>query len=617
MSFWYSDLSNERPTSIAGGQSSLSEIYNAASEQLRFVDNSNSSSEALTRAYADRIQAIQEATGETTVNPMEADRRDLDVPGDPNFTPTAAVPVDPMRQAQRLQASVDGFNAWLADVAKRHPDQAGIIRADTPVERDAEALARHVDEHLAQTLAARDGIGKWAALFGGGIRGAFYDPLQALTLIAGGGPGAARTVGGRILTVALKEAVINGGAEAIMQPDVQAWRAKIGLDAGFIEGARNVAFAAALGAGFGGLVQGGAEGVSRILRGRALDQAAEIVAADPSAHAALREGMAGDGGRAAEILAPLRHALPADARGAMDVLKLDRELDEIRPAAATPEIHEQAIARAVRAAQENGAFHFDADPAQVQRIVAHLVPEASASGSRKGDATLQQFLMRAGGVEDFKGEIAALGLGNASERFVGRLVKDGGMPLDEARRAAAEAGYFNHLYGTADNAVEKSTVADLLDELDAAAREGAPAADDGGRAYAESLVHELVTRAGPAVDDTLILKAAELVNAENIAPAEALDRVLIAADEADRVTGSATRLPTAPERIDQSSLRGGLDDPGRPIEDTFFTDADIADLPDDFEIPFFDDGRAATPEGLKAELERLDDLSMLVEACRV
>lgn len=616
MSFWYTDLTKERPSSVADGQSSLAEIYSAADDHGRFVENPNANYEALTRAYDDRIRAIQEATGETTVNPMGEDQRSLDVPGDPNFTPTAAVPVDPMQQAQRMQASVDGFNSWLADVAKRHPEKAAAIRADVPVERDAEAIARHADETLAQTFAARDGVGKWLALFAGGVRGSLYDPLQVMTLLAGGGPGAARTVGGRIVSVALKEAVINGGVEAIMQPDVQAWRAQVGLEAGFVEGAKNVAFAAGLGGAFGGVLQGGVEGVSRILRGRGLDHAAEVVAANPGTRAELREGLTGDGARAAELLAPIRHALPADARGAMDALSLTRHIDDLRPASATPEVHEQAIARAVRAAQENAAYHFEADPAQVERIVARLVPEAHAA-AQKPEATLQQFLMRAGGVQDFKGELAALGLGNASERFVGRLVREGGLPLDEARRAAAEAGYFNHLYGTPDEAMAKSTVSDLLDELDTASRETGRAIDDGGRSYAEGLVHELVARAGPAVDDTLILRAAEMVNAEGLAPADALDRVLIAADDADRAAEAAIALPTAPERIDQVNLRGGLDDPGRPLEDTFFSDADLADVPDDFEIPFFDDGRAATPEALVAELERLDDLSMLVEACRV
>ena len=227
--------------------------------------------------------------------------------------------------------------------------------------------------------------------------------------------------------------------------------------------------------------------------------------------------------------------------------------------------------------------------------------------------TLAQFLMRTGGVQDFKGELRALGLENVSERFVGRLVRENGLPLDEARRAAAEAGYFDHRYGTPEEAMEKSTIRDLLDDLDTGSRENTRSIDDGGRAYADGLVNELVARAGPAVDDKLILKAAELSNAESIAPAEALDRVLI---DADRAAEEATRIPVAPERIDVNDTRGGLDDPGRPIEDTFFTDEDLADLPDDFEIPFFDDGRAVTPEGIKEELERLDWLSTVVEACR-
>jgi hypothetical protein len=37
------------------------------------------------------------------------------------------------------------------------------------------------------------------------------------------------------------------------------------------------------------------------------------------------------------------------------------------------------------------------------------------------------------------------------------------MPLDTAREAAAEMGYFDHLYGDRETATAKSTVADLLD----------------------------------------------------------------------------------------------------------------------------------------------------------
>jgi hypothetical protein len=145
-------------------------------------------------------------------------------------------------------------------------------------------------------------------------------------------------------------------------------------------------------------------------------------------------------------------------------------------------------------------------------------------------------------------------------------------------------------------------------------RRAITAAFSSDRAYTEELVTDLISAAGPSVDDALILRAAELSKSERLTPAEALDRVLV---DGDQAADAATGTSVAPERIDVNDMRGGLDDPGRPIEDTFFTDEDLADLPDDFDIPFFDDGRSVTPEGVKEELERLDWLSTVVGACRI
>lgn len=610
MSFWFSPIRDDAPASWASGQSTLTEIWDAAREQMRLVDNTTAKAEAYTRAYDERIRAIRDATGETFENPMNVSVA-RDEP-EQRFDPQRGIISDTERTATKMQEAVDRFNVWLADVEKRHPDRSSIIRAGVPVERDAEALAKNADERLAKSMAANDGVSRWMAAIGGGVVGSAYDPIQVMTMFAGGGPGGARTIGGRILSTALKEAAVNGFVEAALQPQVQSWRKEIGIENGLNEALKNVAFAATIGGVLGGGVQAGGEAISRMLRPREVEQVADAVVASPATRPEIREAFSGEPVRASEIAAPIRNAMPAEARGAIDAISSLRAIDDMRPAAATIETHDAAVSQAMRAAQTNTPFSFEPDPEQVRRIVDQLVPD-SVTSKAAGTDTLAQFLMRTGGVQDFRGELRALGLENVSERFVGRLVRENGLPLDEARRAAAEAGYFDHRYGTPDEAMEKSTIRDLLDELDAGSRETSRSIDDGGRAYADGLVNELVARAGPAVDDKLILKAAELSNAENIAPAEALDRVLI---DADRAAEEATRIPVAPERIDVNDMRGGLDDPGRPIEDTFFTEEDLADLPDDFDIPFFDDGRAVTPEGIKEELERLDWLSTVVEACR-
>ncbi|MBV2183790.1 MAG: hypothetical protein KUL88_04510 [Rhizobium sp.] len=613
MSFWFSDAADDRPQSVATGEAPLSEILTAAREQMRLVENSTAAGEALTRAYDQRIRDIEAATGETYQNPMRVDLQTQAFEQKRN--PTYSFETGNETRETKIAGAIDGFNAWLADVAKRHPEKAAAIGADRPVERDAEGLARHADERLAKAVASREGLGKWAALLAGGVVGAGYDPLQVASMFAGGGPGAARTIGGRILAVTAKEAAVNALAEAVQQPQVQAWRKQAGLPNGMEEAVKNVAFAGLLGGVLGGAGQGVAEGIGRFWRVGDIDTdaAARVLADAPDANPSLKAAIDGDARAAADLLRPIRDTLPAEARGAIDALDAARIADEVRPPAASPRVHDDAMAAAMRAAQRSELFTHEPDPAQVSRIVDQLVPETVAVKAKAGtgETDLAEFLMRAGGVKDFKGELDAIGATKISRRFVGRLVREDGMPLDQARLRAAEAGYFDRLYGTPDAAAEKSTIADLLDALDSGAREDARIRvdDDGGRAYAEQLVHELAARAGPAVDDRLILQAAELANAEGIAPAEALDRVLIADD-------LAKETALTPSRFDPSDTRGGLDDPLGFPDEAAFSRADLEDLPEDMDIPFFDDEPPIGRDALIEHLDTLDHLTAVVEACR-
>lgn len=613
MSYWYSDTTQERPTSTARGRAPLGEIYEAAREQMRLVENGTAAGEALTRAYDERIKAIQDATGETFQNPMRVSVATGTFEAKPN--PAYSFETGNEWREAKLQKAVDGFNTWLVDVAKRYPDKAGVILADRPVERDAEALARQADERLGKALANRDGLGKWVSLFGGGMTGSLYDPLQAVSLVAGGGPGAARTIGGRILAVTLKEAAVNGIFEAAQQPQVQAWRKQVGLPNGFDEAAKNVAFATALGGVLGGSFQAAGEGISRALRSIDPDSAARALAEAPTVRPEFRTAIEGDARAAADLLAPIRADLPPEARGALAAVEMDRIASDARPAAASASLHDSASARAIAAAQANTAFFHDPAPEQIARIVDQLMPEPAAPARSTAEPeSLERFLMRAGGVKDFKGELEAIGMANRSERFVGKLVREDGMALDQARLRAAEAGYFNDLYGTVENAMEKSTVADLLDRLDTASRETAIVRDAGdGRAYAESLVYDIAARAGPAVDDRLILQAAELANAEGLSPADALDRVLIA-DDAQRF---ATEAGGQAERWTPQDRSGGLDDPLAFPDEMAFSARDLADLDDDFDIPFFDDEGPVSAAAVLDDIKRLDHLKTVVEACRI
>ncbi|WJI48224.1 hypothetical protein NL532_23975 [Mesorhizobium sp. C120A] len=74
-----------------------------------------------------------------------------------------------------------------------------------------------------------------------------------------------------------------------------------------------------------------------------------------------------------------------------------------------------------------------------------------------------QFLARSGGIQDFKGELRAIDAHKVFVPGAGKLMREKGMPLDRAREAAAQEGFFDAKYGDRDTASEKSTVADLLD----------------------------------------------------------------------------------------------------------------------------------------------------------
>ncbi|MDW9814925.1 hypothetical protein GOB25_07555 [Sinorhizobium meliloti] len=152
---------------------------------------------------------------------------------------------------------------------------------------------------------------------------------------------------------------------------------------------------------------------------------------------------------------------------------------------------------------------------------------------------LAEFVARRGGVKDQGGELGALDL---SKTKIGRnrLVSENGEDLDRMREAAAQAGYFNHLYGTADDAAANSTVADLLDLLDQDIRGGGTYSqfDDAlafesqqyddllaERRRAESLFSELGSYIPKGTPDDAVIRAAKLVSEGRAAPDDALRQV--------------------------------------------------------------------------------------------
>lgn len=595
----------------------LADIAGAAWNSAIYSDNAYASFDALQRTLDDRRKAIHAATGVQLKDPLIAAEQEFRqkalersiAPFSDRWTHD-----EPMPQPKDFyDRHLARFREELSTLTEKFPDARDVIGADRDPWDDAAELGRKSDERLGTLMASRSGLGKYGALLAGGTMGALQDPIMLMSLVAGGGPGGARTVAGRLLSIAGKEAVINAATEAAVQPAVQAWRECMGLDHGMDEAIRNVLFAGAMGGALGAGLGAAGEALSRFLRPADTERAAAAIAADTRLSEPARAILANDGLRAAESLAEIRAFLSAEARGALDAAERIRAADEAKPPSASLHGHDMALAAADRAVRLPDTLEawpgFEPDAEQIARVVRAIAGEASEAPARP-ETPLIDFLIERGGVADFKGELRAIGATDISERFRGRLVREDGESLDYAREAAAQAGFFDHLYGDAETAANRSTVADLLDVLEeeVRVRTGGPvrAGEEAALAGLEETVATIARMAGPAVDDALLSRAARMSIEEGMEPFDALERVLVG----EELGGD---LP--PARTED----GGIADPSHFEDDLLLGDAELAlieELDPEMTIPFFDDEPAMTPAAYRAFMERRDNLATIAEACR-
>ncbi len=301
MSFFFEEPQAPFGWQTAGGEAGLGEIADAAHDTARFIDNFNSRHAAREEAWDRRLDAAKAATGVDIANPLRAAVEPiLRLQG----------PVAP-RTEQMIRGWHEGVtNARLAALALQHPDKAEKFSGRS-IDEEAAAIAREAESRFGTLFASRPGAGRWLATLWGGGLGTLRDPIQTPLLALGAGPGAARTIGGAVLKGAAREALLNAGVEAAMQPVVQDWRADAGLAAGWQEAARNVLFAGTI----GGMLGAVAGGIGQALRSR----------------------------------------LPAEARGAADALEADQVAVAERPQFVPADPHDEATAAAILFAEDPDA----------------------------------------------------------------------------------------------------------------------------------------------------------------------------------------------------------------------------------------------------------------------
>ncbi|CDZ67629.1 Hypothetical protein NGAL_HAMBI2605_59100 [Neorhizobium galegae bv. orientalis] len=269
------------PKSISEGPVSWGEAWSRAAETtddtMRVIENTNAGSDALEKAYDQRIGLISDLTGVQLANPMRvASGVDRDMAA--VFAAQAAgggtaLPSQVSPDYLRLQE--EEFNARAAELADRDPKIAGIIARPILDERNRVMRDAERDAGLAAQNPELGMLGRLSAQVAGGLTGAARDPAQWGMAFLGAGGSTAKTVAGRIGQTIMTEAMINGGQELVLQGISQDRKAAAGLEHGMGDMLANAGIAATFGALFGGTVQGGAE-LARVFK---LGEGGEALAA--------------------------------------------------------------------------------------------------------------------------------------------------------------------------------------------------------------------------------------------------------------------------------------------------------------------------------------------------
>ena len=647
--FWLKTQDPAPGSTPGNGVASGLDIFTAALAQMTAVENANSAVNSLTEGYEEWRRRFKAGTGQTA-------------PPNPMLAPNQSAPSDGSIVAQQRIA----FAQFINEQAARFPAEAVRDWAQFDPVQHAESAAREADENLARLMESRPGWDKYIAMFAGAAVGSTRDPVQLGSMVLGGGPGAARTVMGRILTTAASEAVVNAGAEAVIQPQVQAWREQVGLEHGFEQAMTNVMFAA----GLGGVLGAG---------GRGLAEAVDFARLTPEARAAMRP----------------------DLRGAIDAGNMLATVDAQRPPEMPLRRHEDLLTRTELIAHRQPIGPaLETDEGQIARIVESLAPSAESishpgyvprvgedfsatldtirtgdpAGAGNSARPVLRFLANSGGVDPASpvaAEMRAIGITSQSmpgiyraggakaldnipvtdvaEAFPGRADLDDGngyvrdqawldaMQLELERRGPSfDAVQDERLYWER-NGVDFDTMDDarILERMAQVAdaeeryRLASEAADDvdepaillppelSRRAYTDDAVRNAVRLAGPGVTDDVIRNAVNmhLFGGENLA--DAVDWAM------SLKAGVARELPPPALEGIGSSPPAPRGDPVDPPDPDNGWSADLEALQewaaseglDDVAVPFGDE--LLTPAEIADTLNKATKLENVVANCRL
>lgn len=257
---------------IAGDPASLGELYDSSLDEQVQANNENARFDMRLQATERRISAIERATGTRLANPFQKGRWD----GDRSYL------VEGQAFAMPTADELSAFQDELRNLALSRPEYAGVIKPELSpwqeVTQSTNAAGRRAEDAMATRGNLLNDPLAFGASFAGAFVGSFYDPVNIIANLAGGPGNKAKS----ILWNAVRQGAVNAGVQAALEPAVQAWRKEAGLEAGLVQGAQNVGFAFAFGAG----LDAGGRTIARTARsltGRADGQGGLFTDAPPPA----------------------------------------------------------------------------------------------------------------------------------------------------------------------------------------------------------------------------------------------------------------------------------------------------------------------------------------------
>lgn len=294
---------------------------------------------------------------------------------------------------------------------------------------------------------------------------------------------------------------------------------------------------------------------------------------------------------------------------------------------------------AMRAVETGESRPFLPDHAQVYRLAEETIPPMAAyEPAVPSQQSLLQFIANRGGIEDYKGELAAMDAHLHRVKSGRRklpIVSRNGLTLDAMTEAAIEEGFFGRIDPNKPTQVGINDLLDLIDtelrgrpvyaqaDADNPDALSASAARDMDMEAAISHYSQIIEMAGPGLPDEVIRRIDALMM-EGDSLGNAIERAIMEMPEPD-ARAADEALPGWSE---EELLVASRDAP--PITDEIFegpepqtvrqaeteTDAERLDIADDYEMPDPATGETRLASQVLAEANRDSELAQILEACR-